>query len=419
MMDNRKEGPTEGRRRIALVLSGGGARGAYEAGVLSHLFEHVLPQLEPGFDFDILSGTSVGAIHATFAAATAGLTPSERARKITQTWSEMSIHDVLHLKASDLVRVPLRALGWSHRKDSGTGVFGGLVDVSPLEDLVRKTIPWNALAKNLRQGHPKAVCVSCTEVRSGRVTVFMDGSEADTSPWDHDPNAQAIAGSIKDHHVRASAAIPFLFPAVQVGSRYYVDGGLRMNTPLSPALRLGADRVLVIALKHTAESSPDIPPYAETVITQPAFLLGKVLDALMLDQIEYELNRIELVNSLIERGSERYGDDFLGEINTVVRERRGVGFRPVRTSVIRPSADIGRIAASCHEANGGLRELGIVAELIARMARGGAPNDEADLLSYLYFDGCFTQELIQLGREDARRAETDVLELLSSDSHEH
>ena len=401
------------RRKVALVLSGGGARGAYEAGVLSHFFEEILPRLGGGFDFDILSGTSIGAIHATFAAATSGLEPAERAARLSRTWSTMSLSDVLHLSAGDLVKVPLRAMGLSSLSRESQGVFGGLVDVSPLEELVRDTIPWNRLGRNLERGAPRALCVSCTEVRSGRVTIFMDGRDASTAPWDHDPNAQAIAGPIDDRHVRASAAIPFLFPAVKAGDRYYVDGGLRMNTPLSPALRLGADRVLVIALKHSPGVSTGQPPYPDSVITKPAFLLGKVLDALTLDQLEYELNRIELVNSLIERGETVYGEEFLDSINPAVREQRGVGFRAVRTAVVRPSEDIGKLAAECHREQGGLRALGVIPELVARATRSGLPSDEGDLLSYLYFDGRFTQRLIEMGREDARAAEFDIMELLT------
>jgi NTE family protein len=404
----------ERERRVALVLSGGGARGAYEAGVLSHLFEHVIPRLRPGFTFDILSGTSVGAIHAAFAAATADLEPAARAARLQQTWSSMQIGDVLRLSSADLLRVPLRALGVTRFQGAGNEVFGGLVDMSPLEALVRKTVPWESLPRNLAVNRPGALCVSCTQIRSGRVTVFMDGPAADPAPWEFDPNAQAIRASVGELHVRASAAIPFLFPAVRIDERYYVDGGLRMNTPLSPALRLGADRVLVVALKHAPVEGAH-PPYPEDVITQPAFLLGKVLDALTLDQLEYELHRIDLVNALIERGEHVYGHDFLDAINVAIREQRGVGFRRVRTCVVRPSHDIGRIAADCHRESGGLRNLGVLPELIARAALRGVPRDEADLLSYLYFDRCFTTQLIELGREDARRAEHDIYELLGDD----
>jgi NTE family protein len=256
--------------------------------------------------------------------------------------------------------------------------------------------------------------VSCTEVSSGRVTVFMDGAFANPGPWGFDPGAQAISGAITQLHVRASAAIPFLFPAVRVGDRLYVDGGLRMNTPLSPALRLGASRMLVVATKR-GPTGHEGRHYPDEVITQPSFLLGKALDALTLDQLEVELHRIALINAILERGSEVYGGEFLERINVAVREQRGVGFRPVRSCVIRPSQDIGRLAAECQRESGSAQALGWLHALMARAAARGAPEDEADLLSYIFFDRCFTGRLVEMGREDARAQEDEILALLGDD----
>jgi len=402
---------------VGIVLSGGGARGAYEAGVLSYLFEHVYPRLEPGFEFHVLSGTSVGAIHAAYLAATGDMEPRPRSQRLLDTWCDMKVGDVLQLSFSDLVGLPLRALGvrgLARRLRSGADVIGGLVDIAPLERIVSERIPWDRLRPNLDGARPKALCVSCTQVRSGRVTVFMDGRLADPTPWEHDPNAHALVHEITARHVRASAAIPFLFPAVLIDDRYYVDGGLRMNTPLSPALRLGCDRILVVGLRHSSVPSADHPPYAEDVITQPAFLMGKVLNALMLDQLEYEMQRLELVNALIEQGDEVYGADFLEKINVAVRRKRGVDYRHVRAHTIRPSHDIGATAAECYQRQDAVGSMGILPALLTRVALRGVPTDEADLLSYLYFDRCFTKALVDLGREDARREEDAILDLLGS-----
>jgi NTE family protein len=243
------------------------------------------------------------------------------------------------------------------------------------------------------------------------VVVFQDGEPADPKPWARDPNARAVLTEITAAHVRASAAIPFLFPSIRIGSSYYVDGGLRMNTPLSPALRLAADRVLVVALKHAPGRAGGDCEYPEDAITQPAFLLGKVLNALLLDQLEYELQRMELVNAWIARGEEVYGAEFLDRINVTVSAQRGVGYRLVKATTIRPSADLGALAAQVRKRTGG-RELGTLPALLTRFALRGVPEDEADLLSYLYFDACFTSQLVELGREDARARHDEILELL-------
>ena len=187
-----------------------------------------------------------------------------------------------------------------------------------------------------------------------------------------------------------------------------------MNTPLSPALRLRSDRVLVVSLRRERDRGLPAAPYPEEVVTKPAFMLGKVLDALTLDQLEYELQRIDLVNAMIERGEKIYGPDYLEQMNPTVREMRGTGYRQVQTAILRPSQDLGRLAAECYAAKGSARAMGILPSLLARLAKQGVPDDEADLLSYLYFDGCYTSQLIELGREDARARHADLVELLTA-----
>lgn len=399
---------------MGLVLSGGGARGAYEAGVLAHLFEEVYPALRSGFEFDVVSGTSVGAIHAAYVAASSHEEVGSRVGRLIETWENMRVRDVLRLSVGDVVGVPLRALGvrtLSRRLRAGADVIGGLVDLAPLERIVEDRIPWEHLADNLSAFRPGALCVSCTEVRSGRVTVFMSGPLAQPEPWSFDPNAGALAGDITPQHVRASAAIPFFFPAVRIGDRYYVDGGLRMNTPLSPALRLACDRVLVVGLKHAPPPSEGLPPYPEEVVAQPAFLLGKVLNALMLDRLEYELQRVALINAWIEQGEKSFGPDFLERINVAVRGERGADYRRVDALTLRPSRDIGRVAAECYREQGP-GSMGLLPTLLTRLATHGVPEDEADLLSYLFFDRCFATALIEMGREDARARHDELLELL-------
>jgi NTE family protein len=170
--------------------------------------------------------------------------------------------------------------------------------------------------------------------------------------------------------------------------------------------------VLVVSLRRSRDADAGEQPYPEDVVTQPAFMLGKVLDALTLDQLEYELQRIELVNAMIEQGERAFGDAYLERMNPAVRRQRGAGYRKVESAILRPSEDLGRLAAQCYARRGNARSMGVMASLLTRLAKQGVPDDEADLLSYLYFDGCYTAQLVELGREDARRRHDDLVGLL-------
>jgi len=173
------------------------------------------------------------------------------------------------------------------------------------------------------------------------------------------------------------------------------------------------DRLLVVALKHHRGADAEAPAFSERAITQPAFLIGKVLDALILDQLEVELHRLQVVNALLAEGVAVYGESFLGRVSGAVRAQRGAGYRIVETRVVRPSQDIGRLAAQCYRTHGA-GSLGALPSLLTRMALRGVPENEADLLSYIFFDKRFTAELVALGREDARRQEDEIVRLLTS-----
>jgi NTE family protein len=377
--------------RVALVLGAGGSRGAYQAGVLAHLFEEIYPELPAHFEFDIVSGTSVGALHAAYLAATAHEPAPLRASRLRSSWSRLRLSDLLRVR--DLVAFPLRALG----------LLRVSAELAALEGVALQSIPWPRLARNLAERRPGVLCVPCTQVGSGRATLFMDGPLADTAPWRDDPHTRAERVRIEALHVRASGAIPFLVPAVRIRDSFYVDGALRLGTPLSPAVRLGADRVLVITPGQVPRAAPS--EYSEAVLAQPAFLLGKLVNAIGTDHLASELDRIHLVNEWIERGRKVFGVDFASQMGLA---GPGAGARHVEVVTLSPSEDLAAVAWHCQRRE----RLGSVASLFARAAVQGVPEGEADLLSYLYFDRRFTRELFELGRADAERAHDRILGLL-------
>lgn len=409
--------------RVALVLSGGGSRGAYEAGVLTWLFEHVYPKLRDRFEFDIISGTSVGAIHAAYVAASSGQAPAERARALLHTWKTLRFDNVMRVSWTDYMSIPLRSLGFGRPMVRGAGsrgrpeTKGGLVDISPLEELVKARIPWRRLRANLEAGTPSVLCTAVTEVNSGIIRIFLDGPGADTTPWLYDAHVDAVKTQITDLHVRASAAIPFLFPSVRIDDAYYVDGGLRLNTPLSPVIRLQADKVLVLGLKKRTSKHTHVAYCEAEALTQPAFLLGKLLNAMLLDPIENELRQLEIINAMLAGGQETFGPDFIERLAPTMRAVRGVSYRPVDFLMLSPSSDIGRIAAEAYRQGDGTSDTrSVIGSFIKRTATMGVPVDEADFLSYIYFDNAFTDRLVELGRADAKAMEDRILDLLGSDS---
>jgi NTE family protein len=400
-------------------MSGGGARGAYEAGVLSYLFDEVAPRLGRPIHFDIVTGTSVGAIHACWVAATQD--DPDAGRRLAAMWRSLSFEKVFPVGARDVVLVPWRLLGrggvggWlPARAENAPDRLPGLFDTRWIESTVLQGISWQNLRRNIDTGSLDAVAVAATEIATGRSVVFVDTRGGTAPRWADDPFVVARAARIGPTHALASAAIPLIFPAVRVDGAYCYDGGLRLNTPLAPALRLGADRVLVIGLRYQRTTAEEDLLAAERVANYSSltYLAGKALNALLLDRVEYDVGQLRLFNAILERGVRAYGPEFLPRINEPIAAMRSTPYRIVENLFLRPSRDIGAIAADClaHQRSHSVREW--LSRNLARYAGRGSVA-EADLLSYLFFDRCFIDHLLELGRHDAEQFSDDLVKFFS------
>ncbi len=383
--------------RIAMVLAGGGARGAYEAGVLRFILGDLPLRLGRTIAPDVISGTSVGAINGSYIGAWIG--QPQGAHKLSELWRGMTLDRIYRFEAMDILRSPLRLMRGTNNEQTG------LVDATPLHQLIHERFPWRELHDNLDHGHLKGLAIAATEAVSGKSILFSDGFIV---PGQHFQTARSrcVTTRITAEHVLASCAIPFVFPPIPIDKRSYVDGGLRQNTPLLPAIRMGASHCLVIGTKGLLE-----PAVAETLTDDESsviLLLGKTLNALLLDPVHHDLKRLELVNDILAAGRQAYGSDFAERLNSHLT----TPLREINVLGIRPSKDLGRVAyevwnAEAVQASRGTRML---LSTIAERAVDG----EADLLSYMLFDQMFTHTIEQLGYEDAAAMEPEIVAFFAS-----
>ncbi len=401
----------DGNVRRAIVLSGGGARGAYEAGVLSYIFDELGRRLDHPAHFDIVTGTSVGAIHACYlAGAQQG---EECGAGLLDIWRSLSFESVMSLSVGAVLGVPWRIFGFGLRQIPGGDRIAGLFDTSGLEALVARAVDWRQMRENIDAGRISGLAVTATEIASGKSIVFVDRPGGVSVTCAGDPLVSTVAAKVEMSHALASAAIPMIFPAIRIGDRFYSDGGLRMNTPLAPALRMGADRVLVVGLRHPISADETAVEMSREVVAQsPIYLAGKALNSLLVDRVEYDLERMRLFNAILSKGVEAYGEGFLERINQPIEARRGRPYRIVDSLFIRPSRDIGVEAAECIR---GQVRANAGGPLKRRVLRYLAEREvsEADFLSFLYFDSCYAERLIEMGRRDAAAAEDELVEFFS------
>lgn len=363
------------RGDVAIILSGGGARAAYQVGVLRGLIRH-LPWARPL----ILTGESAGAINAAYLAAHPGTLP-EAVEDLARLWSQLTADEIFRVGTLSLARSALR---WGTRLMSGGAAIApearGLLDTAPLRALLeRSCAPADGemvgIAKNLDRGLLKAIALTTINYTTGQTVTWVQGGRI--RDWER-PLRRSVVTRLTIDHVLASTALPFLFPAVRLGDDWYGDGGVRLHAPLSPAIHLGAGRILAISTRyrptHEEADQPAVQGYPP-----PAQVAGILLDAIFLDLIDYDALVLERLNRLLGK---------------LPRQEWGE-LRPVDLLVVRPSQDLARLAAGCEAfLPRGLRFFvrGLGAHETSRPA----------LLSLLMFVPEYLQPLIQVGESDIK-----------------
>ena len=369
---------------LALVLSGGGARAAYQVGMLRYLARRM-----PGLRFPIVTGVSAGAINAALLASHPG-TLAEAAEELTDLWANLEADQVFHARGSLAGRVAR----WAIRLVSGGSRFGpevrGMVDTAPLGRLLAGAleaapdgeIP--GVQANLDSGRLKAAAVTTLNFATGQTVTWVQGRKIEG--WERS-NRKSAACRLGVDHVMASAALPLFFPAVRLGRDWHGDGGVRLAAPLSPALHLGARRILAVSTRYrrtrAEEERPQIAGYPP-----PAQILGHLMKAVFLDVLDEDVARMERFNRLLERlPPESCGD-----------------LRPVEVLALRPSVDLGALAADYEP-----RLPGFFRFLTRSL--GTRETASPDFLSLLMFQPDYLRRLIDIGEADAeaRAAELDGL----------
>ena len=372
--------------RIGLVLSGGGARAAYQAGAVSALTEIMGGTASP---FTIMAGLSAGAINCAALASGADDLP-RAARRLCETWMSLTPQAVYRTDVPKLTTLGVR---WIKELTTG-GTLGEsranhLLDTTPLRELLTREIDMTRVQAHVQAGYLHGVALSATSYLTGTTVTFFDGAP-EIEPWlRHD--RIAVRSTLGVEHVLASSAIPIFFPPVLVDGSPFGDGGVRMTTPISPAIHLGAERIFTIGIRYSRSPrmTLELNREAQGERVSLARIGGVLLNGLFLDSLDNDLERLYRINrtlSLIPEDVRRKSPDLL---------------RPIPAFALRPSQDLGRLAVDEHKH---------FPAMLKYLLRGIGASGEAgwDLLSYLAFQPGYVGKLIELGYEDTRSRRTEL-----------
>ncbi len=362
------------RGTLALAVSGGGARAAYQVGFLEWLAEHY-----PDLEIPILTGVSAGAINTAYLANHHG-TFREKVKGLAAVWETLTLDRVFRVDAGSIAGHVAR---WGVRllmgRASHVMEIRSLFDASPLQALLEQVLKpvsgvLAGIHENLLERRLRAVAITTSNYSTGQAVTWVQG--INLVPWTR-AHRKAIPCTLSLDHILASASLPLFFPAVNIGGCWYGDGGIRMTAPLSPAVHLGADRILAISTKYAPSSEeadcPNINGYPP-----PVQVLGALYNALFLDVFDYDALRIERINFLVKQ---------------VPLDKRD-GLRCVDLLLLRPSCDLGKLA------NAYELELPSAFRFMTR-GLGTQETRSNDILSVLMFQPDYLRQLLDLGYADA------------------
>ncbi len=379
--------------RTALVLSGGGARGAYQVGALRGL--HELLSGPPSLPFPILVGASAGSITNAFLGAYAADFPTA-VRKLVDFWGRLRPEEVFRTDTRTLTRV---GLSWAAELSLGnwigTGHGRSLLVNDPLGRLLRERLDMAALRQSIERGLLHGFALTTTSYHTGLAVTFFDGVAA-IEPW-----VRSTRVGIRQHltidHVMASSSIPFFFPAVSIGGTYYADGCIRLTAPLSPAIHMGADRVLAIGVRYPRAPDPasGSPQARDDAYPATADTAGLLLNALFLEALESDVERMERINRTVEL------------LPSSVIAKHATPLRRIPILVLQPSRDLGELV---------MQTLDRLPYLLRHLFGGLGVTGKVgwDLLSYVAFDGEYTSRLLALGYSDVKARGAAIAAFLGS-----